>query len=60
MGSGTNMALPIYGEFLKRVYADTTLHITQEDEFERPLDFYVDMDCPDIMETTGNSGYNDF
>jgi len=60
MGSGTNMALPIYGEFLKRVYADTTLHITQEDEFERPLDFYVNMDCPDIMETTGNSGYNDF
>jgi len=60
MGSGTNMALPIYGEFLKRVYADTTLHITQEDEFERPLDFYVDMDCPDIMEATGSSEYNDF
>jgi len=60
MGSGTNMALPIYGEFLKRVYADSTLGITMEDEFERPLDFYVDMDCPDIMETTGDSKYGDF
>ena len=60
LGSGTNMALPIYGEFLKRVYADTTLGITMEDEFERPLDFYVDMDCPNIMETTGSSTYDDF
>jgi penicillin-binding protein 1A len=60
MGSGTNMALPIYGEFLKRVYADSTLGITMEDEFERPLDFYVDMDCPNIMETTGSSTFDDF
>jgi len=60
MGSGTNMALPIYGEFLKRVYADSTLGITMEDEFKRPLDFYVDLDCPNIMETTGSSTYEDF
>jgi penicillin-binding protein 1A len=60
MGSGTNMALPIYAEFLKRVYADSTLGITMEDEFERPLEFYVDMDCPNIMETTGSSTYDDF
>jgi penicillin-binding protein 1A len=59
MGSGTNMALPIYAEFLTRVYADSTLGITVEDEFERPLDFYVDMDCPDIVETTSNE-YDDF
>lgn len=59
-GSGTNMALPIYAEFLKRVYADSTLGITMEDDFERPLDFYVDMDCPNIMETSGSSEYDDF
>jgi len=59
MGSGTNMALPIYGEFFKRVYADSTLGYTMEDEFERPIDFYVDMDCPNITETTGGS-YDDF
>ena len=51
MGAGGNMALPIYAEFLQRVYADSTLGITQEDDFERPLDFYVDLNCPDIMET---------
>jgi penicillin-binding protein 1A len=60
MGSGTNMALPIYAEFLTRVYADSTLGITMEDEFERPLDFYVDMDCPDIMETSTSNEYDDF
>ena len=60
MGSGTNMALPIYAEFLKRVYADSTLGITMEDEFERPLDFYVNMDCPNIMETSSSSEYDDF
>lgn len=60
MGSGTNMALPIYGEFLTRVYADSTLGITMEDDFERPLDFYIDLDCPDIMESTGSSVYDDF
>jgi penicillin-binding protein 1A len=60
MGAGTNTALPIYAEFFKRVYADSTLGITMEDVFERPLDFYVDMDCPDIMETSSNNAYDDF
>jgi penicillin-binding protein 1A len=60
MGSGTNMALPIYAEFLKRVYADSTLQITVEDEFERPLDFYVDLDCPDITESTSTGDFDDF
>jgi len=60
LGSGTNMALPIYAEFLKRVYADSTLGITMEDDFERPMDFYVDMDCPNIKETTGGSTYDEF
>ncbi|MCK5135326.1 MAG: transglycosylase domain-containing protein [Bacteroidales bacterium] len=60
MGQGGNMSLPIYAEFLKRVYADSTLNITQEDEFEKPLDFFLDLDCPDIMEASGNSGYDEF
>lgn len=60
MGSGTNMALPIYGEFLQRVYADTTLGISMEDDFVRPLDFFLDMDCPDIVETTGRTTRDEF
>jgi len=60
MGAGGRMALPIYGEFMTRVYADSTLGITEEDVFRRPVDFYVDLDCPDIMESSGRSEYGDF
>jgi penicillin-binding protein 1A len=60
MGAGGNMALPIYAEFMQRVYADSTLNITQEDEFERPLDFFIDLDCPNIAETSTNSDFGDF
>jgi penicillin-binding protein 1A len=59
MGAGGNMALPIYAEFMKRVYADSTLNITQEDEFPKPLDFFVDLDCPNIAEA-GTSTYDEF
>lgn len=60
MGAGGNMALPIYAEFLTKVYADSTLGISQEDDFTKPLDFFVDMDCPDIMEADSNSSFEDF
>ncbi len=60
MGAGGNMSLPIYAEFMQRVYADSTLGITQEDEFVKPMDFYVDLDCPDIMEADSNSNFEDF
>jgi len=59
MGAGSNMALPIYAEFMKRVYADSMLNITQEDEFQKPLDFFVDLDCPNIAEA-GSSDYDEF
>lgn len=60
MGAGGNMALPIYAEFLKRVYADSTLNITEEDEFEKPLDFFIDLDCPDIAEAGSASDFDEF
>jgi penicillin-binding protein 1A len=60
MGAGGNMSLPIYAEFMKRVYADSTLMITQDDDFERPLDFFIDLDCPDVAETSNNSDFGDF
>lgn len=45
MGSGSNMALPIWAEFMTRVYADSTLNITQEDKFEKPMNFELNLDC---------------
>lgn len=47
-GSGGYMALPIYGYFLQKVYADSTLNITQEDTFTAPPDFNVNLNCPDF------------
>jgi len=47
-GSGSYMALPIYGYFMQKVYADTTLNITQEDIFESPVDFNVNLNCPEV------------
>jgi membrane peptidoglycan carboxypeptidase len=46
-GSGGYMALPIYGYFFQKVYADSTLNVKQEDLFTAPPDFNVNLNCPD-------------
>lgn len=43
-GQGATMALPIWGIFMKKVYADKTLHVSA-DEFERPTYMQVEVDC---------------
>lgn len=47
MGGGANTVLPIWAEFMKRVYADSTLSITQEDEFIQPEGVNINLDCND-------------
>lgn len=44
-GQGANMALPIWGYFMKKVLADPTLGITEDVQFERPANFNVNLDC---------------
>ncbi len=39
MGQGATMALPIYGEYMKRVYGDPTLPYSQDAKFEFPANF---------------------
>jgi hypothetical protein len=39
------MALPVFGMFIKKIYENGTLGITQEDVFEVPPGFDVDIDC---------------
>jgi penicillin-binding protein 1A len=39
------MALPIYAEYMQRIYADSSLLITQEDVFIEPVGFDLDIDC---------------
>ena len=46
LGGGHNMALPVFALYMQKVYNDSTiLTITQEDKFEEPLNFSVELDC---------------
>lgn len=45
LGQGSNMALPIWALYIKKVYADPTLHISQGD-FPKPLsNVDLEFDC---------------
>lgn len=43
-GQGATMALPIWGLFMKKCYADPDLHVSKE-KFERPADLSIKVDC---------------
>jgi len=47
-GQGANVALPILGRFLKKVYNDPEFGIMETDEFERPSGFNVELDCDKV------------
>ncbi len=55
LGQGANMALPIYGIFMQKVYADSTRGVTTRDKFEKPPDFNLILDCPDDISDMSNS-----
>lgn len=45
LGQGSNMALPIWALYMQKVYADSTLNVSQGD-FEKPLsDVSLEFDC---------------
>jgi penicillin-binding protein 1A len=44
-GQGANMALPVMAMFLQKVYADPELGPMYEDEFEKPENFNMELDC---------------
>lgn len=43
-GQGSHMALPIFGLFMQKVYADKRIHLSAA-PFERPTGFSADFDC---------------
>ncbi len=47
LGQGANMALPIFGLYMQDIYANEELGITEEDTFEEPLNFNINIDCGD-------------
>jgi penicillin-binding protein 1A len=44
LGMGTNMALPIWGYYMKAAYEDPDLNISQDD-FEKPEGVSAELDC---------------
>jgi len=49
LGGGSNMALPIWGQFFKDVYADESLGVTKYSNFKQPDFVSVSMDCTDYL-----------
>ncbi|MFO7828131.1 MAG: transglycosylase domain-containing protein [Bacteroidales bacterium] len=48
MGGGHNMALPVFGLYMQKVYNDSTIvSVTNEDKFEKPSGFSIKIDCDD-------------
>ncbi len=45
LGGGSNMALPIWGIFMKKVIDDGTLGVTKYDMFQAPKGFDANLDC---------------
>ena len=45
-GQGATMALPIWALYYKKLYADSTLNVSQE-EFEKPENLSIQLDCDD-------------
>jgi penicillin-binding protein 1A len=60
MGSGTNMALPIWAEYMMAVYNDSTLDYREEERFEEPTGFKVDLNCKDPDKSSSGNNSNTF
>lgn len=46
-GQGASMALPIWGYYMRKVYADKSLPYNDDAAFERPVNFSVNVNCND-------------
>ncbi|MEJ1729995.1 hypothetical protein SMA90_27045, partial [Escherichia coli] len=45
LGGGSNMALPIWGIFMKKVMNDPSLGFSEEDQFTAPPGFDIFLNC---------------
>ena len=54
-GQGASMALPIWGVYMKSIYQDSTLMISN-DGFERPKKLSIELDCNKFVVDTIGSG----
>ena len=59
MGQGANLALPVYGYFMNKIYRDRTLGYSQSTRFEVPEGFNMDLDCSKVMKDESRSLKNE-
>ncbi len=57
LGSGSNMALPIVGLYLDKIYNDESFAFMRSDIFEPPLNFDIELDCDKYNQESKNN-YN--
>jgi penicillin-binding protein 1A len=55
LGQGANMALPIWALFMKRVYADKSLHFEKENFSKPTIPLKVNLDCEADHESANSS-----
>jgi penicillin-binding protein 1A len=62
LGQGSNVALPVFGRFFKKVFADPTINIKENFEFERPASSTFDINCDETDRESEKSkpDYDDF
>jgi len=59
LGQGSNTALPIWGHYMKKVYADKTIEISKG-EFEKPATrLSVELDCSKYISPGADHGNSD-
>ncbi|MGY8988380.1 MAG: transglycosylase domain-containing protein [Flavobacteriales bacterium] len=56
-GQGANMALPVYAEYLQRVYADTALTAIYPIDFDIPKSIDVRLDCGEAIQGSNNEEF---
>ena len=56
LGSGSNMALPIWGIFMRKVLADGTCGISADDRFTEPAGMSVNLNCSGGDDDTRTKG----
>jgi penicillin-binding protein 1A len=55
LGQGANMALPIFGIFMRSMKNDPNIKLSQED-FKKPdIDFTIELDCSKYKQPTNNA-----
>lgn len=56
LGQGANMALPIFGLFMKSVNADPEIEVNKKKDFEKPeMEFRIELDCGKYVQPVHNT-----